>query len=68
VRRSSQRQGGAVGAGITLSDTSQAAIERLRGDLTRRIVRVFGAPTTAPQPLVSSGHLVTQSGKSAHSS
>ena len=44
-----------AGGCITLGDTSQAALERLRGDLTRRIVKAFGAPTTTPQPLVSGG-------------
>jgi nanoRNase/pAp phosphatase (c-di-AMP/oligoRNAs hydrolase) len=44
-----------AGGCVTLSDTSPTALERLRGDLARRITRSFGYQHSAPQQLVSGG-------------
>ena len=44
-----------AGGCITVTDTSPAAMERLRGDVTRRIMRSFGCSLQSPQQLVLGG-------------
>lgn len=44
-----------AGGCLTVSDSSPPALDRLREELTRRVVRAFGAPTALSQPLVTSG-------------
>jgi nanoRNase/pAp phosphatase (c-di-AMP/oligoRNAs hydrolase) len=44
-----------AGGCMTLTDASPTTLERLRGELTRRVVRAFGNPAVPARPLVASG-------------
>jgi nanoRNase/pAp phosphatase (c-di-AMP/oligoRNAs hydrolase) len=44
-----------AGGCITITDATPSALERLRGDVTRRVARAFGYQVHSPLPLVPTG-------------